>query len=228
MNLTDEIRNFQVSSPLPTEKIKTSREYFALAILKHSFPERFVSLCKAEAPDLQDVITNLGIEVTSGLSPQDEQITGESLKYSRAKTESERRKCLRVIHNCGGTRDNISTGYPISTADKDKAHVIDIFQKKMKKIDQYHKQFRHMGLAIIIDIPMFLFCDPNWGEWLEQINKGQFDFVALIHWSGVDIYDFATRNYYIKRIDREDMDALKRLGRMAAEGIIRDDEFVWQ
>ncbi len=79
-----------------------------------------------------------------------------------------------------------------------------------------------------INIPMFLFCDPNWGEWLEQINKGQFDFVALIHWSGIDVYDFATRNYYMKRIDRENMNALKRLGRMAAEGIIRDDEFVWQ
>ena len=32
----------------------------------------------------------------------------------------------------------------------------------------------------------------------------------------------------MKRIDRENMNALKRLGRMAAEGIIRDDEFVWQ
>ena len=29
-------------------------------------------------------------------------------------------------------------------------------------------------------------------------------------------------------IDREDMDALKRLGRMAAEGIIKDDDPVWK
>ena len=30
------------------------------------------------------------------------------------------------------------------------------------------------------------------------------------------------------KIDREDMDALKRLGRMAAEGIIKDDDPVWK
>lgn len=34
-------------------------------------------------------------------------------------------------------------------------------------------------------------------------------------------------NSYAK-IDREDMDALKRLGRMAAEGIIKDDDPVWK
>ena len=30
------------------------------------------------------------------------------------------------------------------------------------------------------------------------------------------------------KIDREDTDALKRLGRMAAEGIIKDDDPVWK
>ena len=34
-------------------------------------------------------------------------------------------------------------------------------------------------------------------------------------------------NSYAK-IDREDMDALKRLGRMDAEGIINDDDPVWK
>ena len=34
-------------------------------------------------------------------------------------------------------------------------------------------------------------------------------------------------NSYAK-IDREDMDALKRLWRMAAEGIIKDDDPVWK
>ena len=34
-------------------------------------------------------------------------------------------------------------------------------------------------------------------------------------------------NSYAK-IDREEMDALKRLGRMDAEGIIKDDDPVWK
>lgn len=83
-------------------------------------------------------------------------------------------------------------------------------------------------LAIIIDIPMFFFDDPQWGRWLSDINNDSFAFVAIIHWSGVDIYDFKTGEYSKQRIDREDMDALKRLGRMAAEGIIKDDDPVWE
>ena len=170
----------------------------------------------------------MGIEVISAYLPQDEQITGESIKYSRSKTEDERRECLRIIKNCGGTRDSISTGYPVSTADDDKKQVVDAFRKKMKKIDQYHEKFQHMGLAIIIDIPLFLLYDPEWGKWLVEENRNEFEFVALIHWSGVDIYDFCTGGYSSKRIDREDMDALKKLGRMAAEGIIKDDNPAWQ
>ena len=228
MNLSDEIRNFQVTSPLPSEKIKTSREYKVLAILKYSFPDRFANLRKAEAPDLQDVNSNVGIEVTSAFSPRDERITGESIKYSHAKTEEEREKCLSIIQSCGGTRDEISIGYPVSTIESNKADVINAFIKKSKKADQYHKQFKHIGLAIIIDIPIFFFYDCEWGKWLDEINEDKFDFVAIIHWSGVDIYDFRTRYYLTKRINREDMDALKCLARMAAEGIIKDDDPVWQ
>ena len=73
--------------------------------------------------------TNLGIEVTSAISPIEEQITGESLKYLHTKTQAEREECLRIIHKCGGTRDDITTGYPVSAADRDKAQVINVFRK---------------------------------------------------------------------------------------------------
>ena len=98
----------------------------------------------------------------------------------------------------------------------------------MKKVDNYRQCFQCIGLAILIDIPLFFFDDPQWGKWLSDINDDRFDFVALIHWSGVDIYDFKTGVYSNKRISREDMDALNRLGRMAAEGIIKDDDPVWE
>ena len=69
MNLRDEIRNFQVTSALPRELMKTSREYETLAILNYSFPERFSKLHKAETPDLQDDDGELGVEVTWGAVP---------------------------------------------------------------------------------------------------------------------------------------------------------------
>ena len=139
MVLSDEIRNYKVSFPLPAKMVKISREYNVLAILKYALPEQFSNLHKAEKPDLQDTESNLGIEVTSAISPLNEQITGESIKYSHAKTDAERAECLRIIKNCGGTRDAISTGYPVSTADNDKELVIEAFRKKMNKIERKRK-----------------------------------------------------------------------------------------
>jgi len=228
MNLRDDIRNYEFTSKLPKEVIKTSREYVALAILKYSFSEYFSKLHKAEAPDLQDDNGNLAVEVTWGGSPQNERISGESLKYSLAKTEDEKEKSLQIIRKNGGDRNAISTSYPVGTSEDDKKNVIEVFRKKLKKVDNYRQSFRRVGLAIIIDIPMFFFDDPQWGRWLSDINNDSFAFVAIIHWSGVDIYDFKTGKYSEQRINREDMDALKRLGRMAAEGIIRDDDPVWE
>ena len=98
----------------------------------------------------------------------------------------------------------------------------------MKKASNYHKQFQHLGLAIIIDIPLFFFCDSEWGKKLADINKDEYDFVALVHWSGIDIYDLCSGNYSSKRIDREEMDALRKLARMAAEGIIKDEDPAWK
>ena len=227
VNLRDEIRNYKVTSALPTELMKTSREYDVLAILKYSFPERFSKLRKAEAPDLQDPYGELGVEVTWGGSPRDELISGESLKYSKAKTVAAKERSLQKIRENGGNRDEISTSYPVATSEDDKKNVIKVFQKKLKKVDIYRKSFKCVGLAIMIDIPLFFFYDPHWGKWLSSINNNGFDFVAIIHWSGVDIYDFKTDKYSKRLISREDMDALQRLGRMAAEGIINDDDPVW-
>ena len=228
MHFTDKIRNYEVTAALPMEDIKISREYYALAVLKYSFPEQFSGLRKGESPDLQDVEAGLGVEVTWGGSPRDEIINGESYKYSHAKTDKDREKCLQQIRRNGGDRNEYSISYPVSTSDSDKKHIQNVLVKKLKKIDSYREHFKCLGLAILIDIPLFFFDDSQWGDWFSHINKDGFDFVALLHWSGVDMYDVKTGQYKSHRINREDMDALKRVGRMAAEGIIRDDDPVWR
>ena len=64
--LSDKIHNYQVKHVLSQELIKTSQEYYVLAVLKYAFPERFSGLQKSETPDLQDVKKSLGVEVTWG------------------------------------------------------------------------------------------------------------------------------------------------------------------
>lgn len=227
MILTDEIRCFSVSSALPPEKIKTYREYWALAVLKYSFEEKYSKLHKAESPDLQDDDGELGVEVTSGISPCDEIISGENYKYTHAKSEVDKMVCIEKIKKAGGDRSGIGISYPVSTSEKDRLNIINVFKKKVIKADSYKKKFRKIGLSIIIDIPIFFFDDKEWANWLMDINCGKYDFVAIIHDFGVDVYDFKESTYYSGRIPREDMDALKRLARMATEEIIKDDNTVW-
>ena len=225
--LTDEIRNYQITTSLPADKIKYSREYQVLAILKYAFGKEYACLHKGESPDLQDSEGNIGIEVTWGGSPIAEKISGESVKYSHAQTPAEREKCLGVIRKNGGDRDEVSTSYPVETVESEKVCISNVLRKKIRKANNYHERCQRIGLAIMLDIPLIFFSDLKWGEWLAEENKGSFDFIVLTHWSGVDSYDFLTKEYSSHRISRDDMDSLKKLARMTAEGIISDDSSVW-
>lgn len=114
----------------------------------------------------------------------------------------------------------------MGTADKDLKNVKAAFQKKLSKVNKYRKGFSIVGLAITIDCPLF-FGNKEWGRALSEVNEGSFDFVIIVHWSGFVIYDFVDDAYTTYTIEREELDALKRLARLSAEGIIKDDDPVW-
>lgn len=225
--LSNKIHNYQVKHALSQELIKTSREYYVLAVLKYSFPEKFSGLRKSETPDLQDLKKGLGIEVTWGDSPINELISGESYKYTQANTQADRVKCLKKIRQHGGDRNLFSTSYPISTAEGSLAFIQNAFQKKKSKIVMYRQNVQCLGLAIIIDIPIIIISDFQWEENLSDQNNDGFNFVVLIHWSGVDMYDFDTKKHTSKMISNQDMRNLKKIGRLTAEGIITVDDDVW-
>ena len=115
---------------------------------------------------------------------------------------------------------------------KNKVNVEKAFRKKLKKTESYRRKFNHLGIVIVVDIPMMFFeTDFDWKEWLFEINESSvynYDFVILSHWSGLDLYDFRTREYAQRRIDRNDRDALRKLARMTTEGIIKEDDLVWE
>lgn len=228
MTFTDRIKNYEIQTALPSEKMKTSRELYVLATLKYLCPEEFSSLEKGETPDLKSTDGLLGIEVTWGGSPSDEIINGESYKFSHAKTYKDKQKCLKKIRAQGGDRNSYSISFPVTTARKDKINIQDIFQKKLKKLDVYREKCQRLGLAIQIDIPLFLLTDKNWESWLSEVNHDGFDFVIIIHWSGIDIYDFKTGEYRSFRTTREEQQSLKIIARLTAEGIISDNDPEWK
>lgn len=228
MELTDEIRNYTVTKALPFELMKTSEEYYVLGVLKYCNPIQFGNLHKSEAPDLQDREGFLGIEITNALSQQDRQISGESLKYLHAKKETERERALKRIWMNGGDYNGFCTSYPVGTAEKDKKNVQKAYSSKIEKLKRYREKCSIVGLVIIIDIPLFCWEESKWANLLPKKNEDNYDFVILSYWSGIDVYDMKTDKYNRYEIGRKDMDALKHLGRMTAEGIIKEDDPIWQ
>lgn len=228
MNIPDDVRNYQVTNGICPELKKKSEEYYALAVLKYCDKLRFLSLHKAESPDLQDDNGILGIEVTNAESPRDQQINGESIKYRHAKTEEEKEKSLRIIRRNGGDQNAYCTTYPAGTDTKELKNIQNAYRKKLKKLNTYREKCFEVGLLIQIDVPICVLGDIQWGDLLYQENENGFDFVVLLHWSGIDMYEMNTGKYSSLRIEHEDMIALKKLGRMAAEGIVKDDDPIWQ
>ena len=225
---SDRILNYTVDSGLASNQIKNSREYYVLALLKHLFPDQFSLLHKSESPDLQDSEGFLGVEVTSGIRRRDELISGEGAKFFRAKTIAEKESSLQKIMNVGGNIERFVISTPATTIELDWEQVIEVFQKKLEKIDSYKESLKHVGLAIIIDYPTFPFNDYNWSASLSELNQQKYDFVIFSHWSGIDIYDFYADKFYSKSISCEERELLKKLGRMTAEGIIAEEDSEWQ
>ena len=225
--LSDKIHNYQVKHVLSQELIKTSKEYYVRAVLKYAFPERFSGLQKSETPDLQDVKKSLGVEVTWGDSHISEIISGESYKYTQANTQADKEKCLKKIRKNGGDRNLVLTSYPLSTSEGSLTCIQKAFQNKKSKIEKYRQNVQCIGLAMIIDIPIIIISDYHWEESLTNQNNNGFDFAVLVHWSGVDLYDFNTKKYIFKMISKQEMLTLKKIGRLTAEGIITVEDDVW-
>ena len=227
MIINELLQDYKITTALQPELRKTSREYCALSFLQFSFPDLFFNLRKKEAPDLQAQEDGIGIEVTWGGSPENEIISGESDKYRRARNQAERERSLEIIRKHGGDRNDFCTSYPVGSSSLDKKYLENAINKKKKKVFRYRRDFQRVGLAILIDIPLFFLGDPNWGDWLSDINQNDFDFVCIIHFWGVDLFNFFTRKYLSSRPSREEIEALKLLSRLTAEGIIQDDDSVW-
>lgn len=228
MVFTDRVYNYTVEKALSPDKIKTSREYYVLAVLKYLCPEVFSQLEKSETPDLQNRDGLLGVEVTWGGSPRDEIINGENYKLRYAKTEKQRERCLETIRKEGGNRDKYTISYPMSTGTDDKNNIEKIVKKKLNKIHIYKEKCSRVGLAILLDIPLFFLTDKNWESWLSNINNNGFNFIILLHWSGIDICFFETNEYRSIRFkDREENMMLHKIARMTTEGIIKESDLEW-
>ena len=232
MELTDEVRNKNFEYVLDTHLWKTSDEYFALAVLKFCYGERYQYLKKGEAPDLQDIENSIAIEVTNSILPNDAQIVGEFTKLQQVKTEKEKERCREKIVTNGAQLegdDFMIRGPRGSESEKEEFTIA--FTQKLNKLPQYRlKGFERIGLLIYHNRPLFCNTPNDFSGWLEKAQENRvdkYDFVHVLYLDGLLFYSFSTKEKNSIRISREDIYALWNLGRMTAEGEVKDNDPIW-
>lgn len=232
MELNDEIRNRDFDDVLDSHLWKTSNEYTALACLKYCFREKYRHLRKAEAPDLQDIESSVAIEVTDSVTPNDAQIIGEFTKLSQVNSEKQKEKCReKIIQNGACLLSDGMMAWQSRGPETEKREIINAFVQKLSKISKYRKMgFANIGLLIYHEKPAFSETIDNFPQWLIDAQKDwadKYDFVYILHVEGLLFYDFANREKSEIIIPHEDKYALGNLGRMAAEGEVKDDDPIW-
>ena len=232
MELNDRIRNRHFGCDLDSHFWKTSNEYTALACLKYCFGEKYRHLRKAEAPDLQDAENSVAIEVTDSVTPNYAQIIGEFTKLSQVNSEKQKEKCREKISRNGARLlGDGMIAWQSRGPETERHEIINAFVQKLSKISKYRKMgFANIGLLIYHEKPAFPETIDNFPEWLIDAQKDcadKYDFVYILHVEGLLFYDFASGEKSKVEIPREDRLALGKLGRMAAEGEVKDDDPIW-
>lgn len=231
--------NISFSTRMDTHLSKLSYEYQALAIIKLVFGKELNGFIKKESPDLQNLITCTGIEVVTSFPEsnyrtrvlerrmQDEHKNGNDDKVKALKKQIETKEGFKVS-------STYQVLYPMSHITEEETLFNAVFQKT-KKINQYkNKGFHKIGLFVWILSPVVtdLFNDlqKDLGELLKEGSAyfdQQFDFTIISAERYVLYFNqyFDCKNLveipYILRC------RLPTFGRMAAEGLIADDDPIW-
>lgn len=232
MELNDALKNMHFGSVLDSHLWKISDEYTALAALKFCFGEEYKHMRKAETPDLQDVVNSVAIEVTSSVTSDEARIMGEFTRLQQVPTEKDKVKCRKKIEAGGANLENdglllFSPEEPID----ERMAIVNAFTRKRNKVSAYReKGLKRIGLLIYHEKPIFSETEADFQKWFaaEQKDKtDKYDFVYILHTDGLLFYDFTTGEKDRIKISCEDRRALGNLGRMAAEGEVKDNDPIW-
>lgn len=233
MNLeTDRLKNGNklIKDVIEPNKLKDSQEYFALALLKILFPEKYKNLLKKnmDRPDLKDVSNNFGVEVTTADSENDNE-DNRLLSIYRKNNKKEIKKVLEkhgnIICDTGmATRIVSGGGYKTKY---DNCLLTKSIYKKIISVKKYISNFEYVDLVVIKnEIVPSIWEDEifNCVDEIVKNNEMVFRNIFIIYKNYC--YCIFSKAYhkkiYIKKTDR-----LRVLGRLTAEGVIKMEDEEW-
>lgn len=226
------IRNKMFPKPLAPGLCKKSTEYAVLAVLKHCERELFRFLHHADVPDLQDEVNGIGIEVTEAITRSHAQVNGEFTKLSQSDDPDEKEKSRKIIRQNGvNLVEDFLMVFPAFSPADEKSTILNAFQSKLDKAGIYRRKgFASVGLLIYVEAPILddtRFNGYGWFTSAQADRKEKYDFVYLCYRDGLIRFVFQKKKCKEFFIPKNDMAGLQNLGRMAAEGEIKDDDPIW-
>lgn len=225
MNInTDLVKNREFVSSIKPSVLKHSQEYKVLATLRYLFPARFNTMITGEAPDIQDCVNGIGIEVTAAVKENDMKASRIfSGPHQGKPKDTEKRK--EKIKLCGYSfvtfKDEKAAISTTGTSDGEKYIFQESIRKKTKKLQQYRANFKSIGLAVILPEIPTSHAENNLSEWAFEIfekNDNFFDFVYVISHRFCIYYDTQSNVSEKHLLTSEEYRLLSKIARMTAEG----------
>lgn len=216
IEIPDEVKDIVYTTPLDSEKMKYYTEAFAWLALQYCFDE-YKDLQLSDAPDLQDINSMIGVEVTEVAIPSTKIVDGNWLHYRKTGEEKYKIKAERF----GGKIDNISCSYPPTTSIDELECIEKILKKKIKKIQSYrNKGFHTIGLVFVLnEIPL-----PDtalrWGEVVKKVqsqSSEKFDMLFFFYSNALSYCKCDTYNVEYITLGKQLRHELSRYSRYIAE-----------
>lgn len=230
---TDLVISKKFDFPIKSSVLKHSQEYKVLATLRYLFPEKFETMVTGEAPDLQDSINCVGIEVTSSVRENDMKVSRAFSELCQGK-EKEAEKNKNIIKSNGYsyipiTDDKVMIS-TMGTSDGEKYFFQESIRRKTKKLEQYKSKFKKIGLAIILPEIPTSYAEEHFSEWILEVfnaNDSLFDFVYILSHRFCIYYDVQEDVLERYSITSEENKLLSIIARMTSEGELSLNDLEW-
>lgn len=238
MVITERVKNKVFTTYMDTKLYTAKIEYEAIAFINYAFANKFGVLRHSDAPDIQDENGVWGIEVVKVVSENDGRLEGEVSQYFRAKEENNYTKVqsnISKIERDGGKLINSGVMFPLQTDKKEKFIFQNAIRHKLEKLPQYKsKGFQHIGIYMLYDNPIAFGNYQERKQWLDEVQKEyeeKYDMAVVLYqdeksWR-ISYYDFSTNNAIDKEISNDIANYVGKLGRMTAEGEVKENDPEW-
>lgn len=232
---TDKIKNKKFIESIKSEPQKHSQEYRVLATLRYLYPNKFENMVTDESPDLQDNKNGVGIEVTVAVDFRDMRASREFVNLQQ--NNSNTKKYKKAIASSGYSifpipiKEDAVAISTSGTSDGEKFFFQASMRRKAGKLQLYRKNFRKIGLAILLSEIPTSYAENHLSEWISEMfdeSPNLFDFVYVIFHRFCLYYDAQAKSTEKHSLTQDESRLLAKIGRMTAEGELTMSDIEWQ